>query len=246
MFDMDGQVAVVTGGGRGIGEGIARCFAEQGAAVVVAARRANEVEAVAASIRDAGGRAIGVPTDVTDDDQLVALADAAIEAFGPLTVWVNNAGGSSVMTPLTELGRDAWDAAVLLNLTAAWRGSVIAAARMERGCIINISSRAAFGPAPTAGHYAACKAGLNSLTQTMAAELAPAIRVNGIAPGSVPTEIAMKARGFTTQEDLERHAQRTPRSDSPRTRRSTTSRTRCAPTARRSSSGRSTPTPSSV
>jgi 7-alpha-hydroxysteroid dehydrogenase len=81
----------------------------------------------------------------------------------------------------------------LLNLTAVWTCTVTAAKYMDEGCVINISSKAAWGPVPGSGHYAAAKAGVNSLTETFARELAPAIRVNGIAPGAVPTEIMMKA-----------------------------------------------------
>ena len=94
LFDLTGKVAVVTGAGRGIGEGIATTLADAGAAVLCAARRGNEVERVAASIRSNGGKGIAVPTDVTDDDAVEALAQAAIAEFGSLDIWVNNAGGS--------------------------------------------------------------------------------------------------------------------------------------------------------
>lgn len=202
LFSLAGDVAVITGGGRGLGEGIARSLASAGAKVVVAARRTGEIEAVAAQIRADGGEAIAITTDVTDDEAVNALARRAIEHFGSLTIWVNNAGGSPVRVPMTELSRQAWDDCIALNQTAVWIGIVAAAKHMTAGSIINISSGAGFGPVPGSGHYGSAKAGVNSLTQTAAAELAPRIRVNGIAPGAVPTEIFMQALGIETAADL--------------------------------------------
>ncbi|MDH3754903.1 MAG: glucose 1-dehydrogenase [Acidimicrobiia bacterium] len=199
QFGLDGQVAVVTGAGRGIGEGIAKVFARAGASVVVAARRTNEIERVAKEITDAGGSAVPVTTDVTDDHQVDALAQAAISQFGSLTCWVNNAGGSPVRTPLRELARDDWDNTIALNLSAVWAASAIASRHIERGTIINISSPAGEHVVPSSGHYCAAKAGVNMLTKVFAAELAPDIRVNAIAPGAVPTEIMMTALGLDSE-----------------------------------------------
>jgi NAD(P)-dependent dehydrogenase (short-subunit alcohol dehydrogenase family) len=194
LYSLSGDVAVVTGAGRGIGEGIARVLAGAGASVVLAARRTEEIEKVAEKIRGDGGRAIAVTTDVTDDESVEALAQAAIAEFGKLDVWVNNAGGSPLQAKLTRLARDEWDATLRLNLTAVWVCTSIASRHMEDGGrVLNISSKAAVGPIPGSGHYAAAKAGVNSLTATFAAELGPRIRVNGIMPGAVPTEIMMKA-----------------------------------------------------
>jgi len=200
LFDLTGQVAVVTGGGRGIGEGIARALAAAGAGVVVAARRTHEIEAVAGDIRSEGGRAIAVTTDVTDDDALERLAVATVEHFGHLSIWVNNAGGSPARRPMSELSRQEWDDCMTLNLTAVWRGIVVAARHMETGCIVNVSSGAGTGPVPGSGHYGAAKAAVNSLTMTASAELAPRIRVNGIAPGLVPTEIVRTALEITPEQ----------------------------------------------
>ena len=197
LFDLSEQVAVVTGAGRGIGEGIAHVLSEAGAAVVLAARRGDEVERVAKELRALGRRALAAPTDVTDDAAVEALAQRALAEFGALDVWVNNAGGSPVRAPLREIARDAWDAAIALNLTAVWVCSVVAAKHMrDCGRIVNISSAAGHGPMPGSGHYAAAKAGVNNLTQTLAAELGPRIRVNAISPGAVPTEIMMTALGL--------------------------------------------------
>jgi NAD(P)-dependent dehydrogenase (short-subunit alcohol dehydrogenase family) len=193
-FGLDGRVAVVTGGGQGIGEGIARAFADAGAAVVVAARHAERVARVAEDITASGGRALAVPTDVTDRAAVAALADRTVGWAGRLDVWVNNAGGSPVRSPLRELAEEDWDACFAVNLKAVWLASVIAGDRMaEGGSIINVTSPAATRAVPGSGHYAAAKAGVNALTLTMSVELAPAIRVNGIAPGYVPTEVMMTA-----------------------------------------------------
>jgi NAD(P)-dependent dehydrogenase (short-subunit alcohol dehydrogenase family) len=192
-FELTGRVAVVTGAGRGIGEGIARSLAGAGASVVLAARGRDEIECVASSLREQGHQALAVRTDVTDSWSLGSLATAAVEEFGSLDIWVNNAGGASVGKPLTALTRKEWDRCLELNFTAVWNGSVAAIEQMRWGSIINISSMAAFGPARGSGHYAACKAAVNSLTQTMAHELAPDIRVNGIAPGPIPTAHLMRA-----------------------------------------------------
>lgn len=199
-FDLTGHVAVITGGGRGIGEGIALGFAEAGAAVVVAARRSAEIEAVAERIRQSGGQALAVTTDVTDDDALERLAQAAVDTFGKLTDWVNNAGGSPLRMPLADLPREEWDRTIALNLTAVYRGAMTAQRHMTQGSIINITSGAGSGPVPGSAHYGAAKAGTNSLTWTLAAELAPHIRVNAVAPGAIPTEVMLKAIGRTEDQ----------------------------------------------
>ena len=202
LFNLTGRIAVVTGAGRGIGEGIARALASAGATVVLAARRTVEIEEVAAQIRADGGEALAVTTDVTDDAAVDALARTAIAHFGSLSIWVNNAGGSPARMPMTQLSRQAWDECIALNQTAVWIGIVTAARYMATGSIINISSGAGSGPVPGSGHYGAAKAATNSLTQTASAKLAPRIRVNGIAPGAVPTEIFKKAMGIETTEEL--------------------------------------------
>jgi len=195
--DLSGDVAVVTGAGRGIGEGAAKVLAEAGAAVVVAARRSEEIERVAAEIREAGGRSVACPTDVTDDDAVEALARKAIDEFGSLDIWVNNAGGSPVQMPLVDLDREEWDRTLALNLTAVWVATCTAARHMrDGGRVVNVSSRAAQITMPGSGHYGAAKAGVNNLTKTLAAELGPRVRVNGIEPGAVPTEVMMTALGL--------------------------------------------------
>lgn len=202
LFGLTGEVAIVTGAGRGIGEGIAKVLAGAGASVVCAARRTEEIERVASEIVAANGKAIAVTTDVTDGAALKRLGESARSEFGRLDIWVNNAGGSPMQTPLIELPREEWDATLALNLTAIWESSRIASELMEDGGrILNISSIAAEMVIPGSGHYSAAKSGVNMLTRTFAAELGPRIRVNCIMPGAVPTEIMMQAMNLS-EDDL--------------------------------------------
>jgi len=197
-FRLDGQVVVVTGGGRGIGEGIALGLAQAGADVVVAARRTHEVEAVANKIRALGRRALAVTTDVMHMEQVHALAETAFNAMGKLNCWVSNAGGADDRVPRTllDMPERQWDFQMNLNLKAVWSGAQAAARIMKEhggGTIINISSSAAGNASPFNGPYAVAKTGVNSLTQTLASELAPFnIRVNGVSPGPIPTEVFME------------------------------------------------------
>ena len=201
LFDLTGEVAVVTGAGRGIGEGIAKVLAEYGATVITAARRTEEIQRVADEIVAANGSALAVTTDVTSDESVEALAKRAIEEFGRLDMWVNNAGGSPIQAPLVDLPREEWDATIALNLTAVWRCSAIAAKYMDgKGRILNISSLAAEDVIEGSGHYAAAKAGVNMMTRTFAKELGPGIRVNCIMPGFVPTEIMMTALNINEEQ----------------------------------------------
>ena len=204
LFGLSGEVAVVTGAGRGIGEGIAKVLAQAGASVVCAARRTHEIERVAQEIVANGGSAVACTTDVTDETAVNALAETALSKFGGLHMWVNNAGGSPVQAPLTELDRAEWDNTLALNLTAVWLCTRIAAGHMaDNGRVLNISSIAAQDIVPGSGHYSAAKAGVNMLTRTFAQELGPRIRVNCIMPGAVPTEIMMNALNLK-DEDLPR------------------------------------------
>lgn len=203
-FRLDGKVAVVTGAGKGIGRGIALCLAEAGADLVLGARTRSDLEEVAAAVQARGRRAAYVPVDVTLGEQLDLLVAAAKDLGGP-DIWVNNAGGLPDATPryLTRTPEDRWDAQLDLNLKAVWSGAVKAAAAMQRGSIVNISSRAAMGPQLKNGPYGASKAAVNSLTQTLAAELAPNIRVNAVAPGPIPTENFNQSTNFPEGKPVE-------------------------------------------
>ena len=197
LFDLSGKTAVVTGAGRGIGEGIAMLLAEAGANVVCAARSEDQIVRVAEAInaRNEGGRAVAQATDVSRPEDMDALAQRAVDEFGRLDIWVNNAGGSLVSTPLTDLDPAEWDKTLAVNLGSVFYGSRAAARHMkEGGSIVNTSSMAGRDPFPGSGHYCAAKAGVNMLTKVLALELgAQKIRVNAILPGFVPTDTVKKA-----------------------------------------------------
>lgn len=198
LFGLQGQVALVTGAGRGIGQGIAETLAKAGASVVCAARRTHEIEAVANGITAGNGSAIAVPTDVTDNAALSRAVQTAIDTYGRLDILVNNAGGSPVQAPLMELPREEWDATFALNLTAIFECCRAAVPHMTKGGrIVNISSVSAEDIWAGSGHYSAAKAGVNMLTKALARELGPDIRVNAIMPGLVPTEIVREALNLT-------------------------------------------------
>jgi 7-alpha-hydroxysteroid dehydrogenase len=204
-FRLDGQVAVVTGAGRGIGEGIALGLADAGADVVLAARRTNEIEAVAEKVRALGRRALAVTTDVTDIAQVNQLAERTVEEMGSLTCWVSNAGGADDRVPRTllDMPERQWDFQMALNLKAVWTGAQAAARAMGDGpgTIINISSITSGRPSPYNGPYAVAKSGVDNLTQTLAAELASkGIRVNGVAPGPIPTEVFLEFTKMTVDD----------------------------------------------
>lgn len=206
LFRLEGKVAVVTGAGKGIGRGIVRALAEAGADVVASARSRADLESLAAELESTGRSIVPFPADVTDGEQLRALARAAHDRFGRIDIWVNNAGGLPDGTPryLTRTSEAQFDAQIDLNLKAVWAGCVVAAEQMQAagGVIVNISSRAAkdMGPSLKNGPYGASKAAVNSLTATFSRELAPKIRVNAVAPGPIPTENFIDSMKMNTPE----------------------------------------------
>jgi NAD(P)-dependent dehydrogenase (short-subunit alcohol dehydrogenase family) len=183
-FDFAGQVVLVTGGSRGIGRGIATRFAEDGAQVVVCGR--NAPESLPAQVEFAA-------TDVRDADQVAQLVAGVVDRHGRLDVLVNNAGGAPPADTATVSPR--FTAGIIaLNLTAALLCAQQANSVMQQqdtgGSIVNISSVSGIRPSPNTAAYGAAKAGLLNLTQTLAVELAPKVRVNAVTVGLVVTEQA--------------------------------------------------------
>jgi len=193
-FDLSGRVAIVTGGGTGIGKATARLLARRGADVVVAGRRADVVELAAEQIREESGhRCIAVPTDVRKPEQCQALMERAAQEFGRIDILINNAGGAHAHVSLSKMDLSKWDRDVQLNLSAAQYCSQAALPHLKktRGCIVNVSSLAGVHGTQGVGAYSAAKAGLQMLTRVASSEWGPAgIRVNCIACGMIATELA--------------------------------------------------------
>jgi NAD(P)-dependent dehydrogenase (short-subunit alcohol dehydrogenase family) len=184
-----GQVAVVTGGGRGIGRAIARKFAAAGAAVLVTARTEMEIAQVASDIREKGGQASFVVADVSRESDCEQIVSAARQAFGAIHILVNNAGTLGPVQPVENLAPAAWDDVIAVNLRGAFLLARLVLPEMYQrrsGCILNITTIAAKAAFQLNAAYAASKAGLMGLTRTLAAEGArKGVRVNALSPGPV-------------------------------------------------------------
>jgi len=198
MIDLDGRVAIVTGGGSGIGRQMADALAELGADVVLCARRAARCEQAAEEIAALGVRTLGLRCDVASKEEVDALVARTVTEFGRLDIVVNNAG-TSWGAPAIDHPLDAWNKVISVNLTGVFLVSQAAARVMiergEGGTIVNVASTAALGALPPelmdAVAYTASKGGVLSLTRDLAVKWARhGIRVNALAPGWFPSDLS--------------------------------------------------------
>jgi NAD(P)-dependent dehydrogenase (short-subunit alcohol dehydrogenase family) len=187
-FDLTARVAIVTGGGTGIGRGTALVLAERGADIVLAGRRLQPLESTADEIRALGRKAVTVSCDVTTPEACQQLVDTTLAQLGRVDILVNNAGGAETKS-LSKWTDDEWLQVLALNLGSVWHLSRAAAKPMlaqGKGAIVNISSGASLLAMPQAAPYGAAKAGVNNLTGSMAAAwTGRGVRVNAIAVGAV-------------------------------------------------------------
>lgn len=196
MPRFDGAVAVVTGGGQGIGAAVARALATEGAAVVVAARRAEPIEKVAAAIRDAGGKAWAVVCDVTDPASVHSLAQAAARRAGVVDILVNNAGAAH-SAPLAKITLEDWNRVLAVNATGTFlctQAFIPAMLMRKKGSVVNVASVAGLAGARYIAAYAAAKHAVIGLMRSVAAELeGTGVTCNAVCPGYVDTDMTKES-----------------------------------------------------
>lgn len=196
VFDLSGRVAIVTGGGTGIGRAAAHVLADRGATVVIASRKVENLERVRTELELRERACLVVPTDVRDARQCEDLVARTLEAYGRIDILVNNAGGSWSL-PFEQWTLERWQNMIDLNLRSVFVLSIAASASMlerGKGAIVNISSGASELGLPFVAPYGAAKAGVNNLTKTFAGAWTPrGVRVNCIAVGAVASEGYVRA-----------------------------------------------------
>jgi len=189
---IEGKIVVITGASSGLGEATARLLSSQGASVVLGARRADRLQSLAEALTDAGGKAIALPTDVTQPDQVQALVDAAVQAHGRIDVMINNAG-LMPQALLERLQIGEWDRMIDVNIKGVLYGIAAALPYMQKqkaGHFINVSSVAGHKVGPGFAVYAATKFAVRALSEGLRQEVKPYnIRTTVISPGAVATEL---------------------------------------------------------
>ena len=204
LFDLEDRVVLVTGGSRGLGKAMSIGLARRGARIVIASRKLDACQELAAEIRQAGGQAYPLTCHVGDWESLDRVVDSATSMWGRLDGLVNNAGISPLAPSLLETSETLFDKVIGVNLKGPMRLTALAARAMSDtsggGSIVNISSLASVKPTPITTVYGAAKAGLNALTSASAIEYAPVgVRVNGIICGTFETDITT---GLVSDPDL--------------------------------------------
>ena len=199
-LSLDGRVALVTGGSKGIGRQIALTFAEAGADVALAARGQDDLERTAKEVEAAGRRALAVPTDVSDPAAVQALVDRTVGAFGGFDILVNNAGAAPFLSALETIRPEGFEKYFRINFLSAFHvtrsaAPVLLARPSGTACVLNVASVAAYIANPGLSYYGTAKAALVNLTRTLALEWASAgIRVNAVAPGWIETDMNVVGR----------------------------------------------------
>ncbi|HEX6208170.1 MAG TPA: SDR family NAD(P)-dependent oxidoreductase [Actinomycetota bacterium] len=201
MPGLDGRVALVTGGSKGIGKAIALALAEDGADVALAARGEEDLAAAAKEVEALGRRALPVPTDVTDPEQVGTLVRRTIDELGGLDVLVNNAGAAPFLSTVESIRPEGFEKYFRVNFHSAFYATQAAASHLLEqgsGSVVNVASVAAFIASPGLTYYAGAKAALIAFTKTVAQEWAPhGIRVNAVAPGWIETDLNAYSRQDT-------------------------------------------------
>lgn len=200
------KVALVTGGGSGIGEAAALAFAQAGYRVAISGRRESELERVAGRIRSAGGEALAVPTDVSREADVERMVAAPLDAWGRLDAVFNNAGIEGAFAPITELTEADFDATIAVNLKGVWLACKHELAAMQPsggGAIVNTSSWLAHGAFPGSSIYSASKAALDGMIRALAQE--GPVRVNNVNPGIIDTPMFRRFADDVTAKPFVEH-----------------------------------------
>ncbi len=202
-FSLKDNVAIVTGGSKGIGRAIAFAFAEAGASVALAARGEEDLAQTAKEIEAAGGQAIPVVTDVTDPAQVEALVNKTVSAFGTVDILVNNAGAAPFLSTIDQIRLEGFEKYFRVNfMSAVYCSKAVARILLPKGSgsVLNVASVAGYIASPGLTYYSGAKAAMINLTKTLAREWAASgIRVNAVAPGWVETEMNERAREQTPE-----------------------------------------------